>query len=353
MLIFRYLAKEVFVTVIALTTILLLIFMSNQVVIYLNRAANGIIPGMLIMKLMLLELPNLLSLLLPLGYYVSILLAYGRLYADSEMTVLLACGYGPMQLLTHSLIMGVFVALLTAFMMSLSPEIAYERAKLLQTTGAKTLIQTITPGRFRALSDGKQVFYVTKMNRKHTVAHDIFLARLVSDHGESQWDVLWANNAFLHSKQNNLILEHGAKYQGQPGNADYQVINFSRLEVQLPKPNFVFKKDLRAESFANLLAGYHSDREIAAELQWRVSIPLMVLILTLVAVPLSKVNPRSGKYAKILPAIILYIVYANFMFVSRNWIVLGKIPVWVGLWWLHISVALIGLFLIYKSSKNV
>ena len=76
--------------------------MSNQFVQYLNRAASGNIPGMIILKLMMLELPNLMGLLLPLGFYVALLLSYGRLYADSEMTVLRACGYGPMQLIKHS-----------------------------------------------------------------------------------------------------------------------------------------------------------------------------------------------------------------------------------------------------------
>ena len=91
MILFRYLAKEVGTTLIALTSILILIFMSNQMILYLNGAANGRIPGGLVLKLMMLELPNLLCLLLPLGFYFSILVAYGRLYADSEMVVLQAC----------------------------------------------------------------------------------------------------------------------------------------------------------------------------------------------------------------------------------------------------------------------
>src|SRR3990167_10412317 len=146
--------------------------MSNQVVIYLNRAASGIIPGMLVMQLMALELPNLLSLLLPLGFYFSLLLAYGRLYADSEMTVMRACGFGQGQLLAYSLIMALVVGIITALMISNNPGIAYKRAKLLQTSGIKTLIQTIVPGRFRTISGSKDVFYVESMNSKHTKAKD-------------------------------------------------------------------------------------------------------------------------------------------------------------------------------------
>jgi len=133
-LIFRYLAKEVFVTLAALTTILMLIFMSNQFVRYLGRVANGQIPLAIIMKLMMLELPNLMGLVLPLGFYVALLIAYGRLYAENEMTVLRACGYSPAKLLKHSYIMAIFVSgLVMTLVLWVSPMIAIERTKLLRT----------------------------------------------------------------------------------------------------------------------------------------------------------------------------------------------------------------------------
>jgi lipopolysaccharide export system permease protein len=352
-LIFRYLAKEVFITLIALTSILLLIFMSNQVVIYLNRAANGTIPGMLIVKLMVLELPNLLGLLLPLGFYVALLVAYGRLYAESEMTVLQACGYGPNQLLKHTLIMATVVACITGIMVWTSPVIAYQRAKLLQTTGIQTLIQTIVPGRFRALSGGQQVFYVETMSRDHTQANHLFLARLVPNEGKQQWDVLWADKAYVttdpDSHEDYVVLENGQKYQGNPGQADYQVAQFKRSKVRLPHPNVTVKSDIRTVGINTLLPFNNPDKTKAAELQWRISVPLMVFALTLVGVPLSRVNPRVGKYASLLPAIVLYLVYANFMFIARDWVAAGKVPLWIGMWWIHIAVAFIGLMLIWRN----
>ncbi|MDP3561439.1 MAG: LPS export ABC transporter permease LptF [Legionellaceae bacterium] len=353
MLIFRYLAKEVFVTLVALTSILLLIFMSNQVVIYLNRAASGIIPGMLVMKLMMLELPNLLSLLLPLGFYFALLLAYGRLYAESEMTVLQACGFGYGRLLQYSLIMALVVALITTAMICTSPYIAFQRARLLQTTGIQTLIQTIVPGRFRAVNP-QNVFYVESMNTKHTQAGHIFLARNTEKDGKSEWGILWADKASIKtdkSGEDYLILDQGKQYQGTPGHADYQIATFKHYQIRLPHPDITVKNDVRTVSFMSLWPFNNPDLKKAAELQWRISIPLMVLPLTLVGVPLSRVNPRAGKYAKLLPAIVLCVVYANFMFISRNWITAGKIPVWLGMWWLHLVVALLGMALIWRNKR--
>lgn len=353
MLVFRYLAKEVFITLVALTCILVLIFMSNQVVIYLNRAASGIIPGMLVMKLMMLELPNLLSLLLPLGFYFALLLAYGRLYADSEMTVLQACGWGTGQLIRCSLLMALVVASVTAAMIFTNPSIAYQRAKLLQTTGVQTLIQTIVPGHFRAMRGGQDAFYVESMNNSHTKAKHIFLVRTMEQEGRKAWGVLWADQASVTtdkaSGEASLAFLDGQYYQGSPGQADYKMATFKRYEASLPHPEVTVKNDIRTVPLHTLWPLNNPDRKKAAELQWRLSIPLMAFPLALIGIPLSRVNPRAGKYAKLLPAVVLCVLYANFMFVMRDWIAASKVPPWVGMWWLHILVASLGLFLIWRK----
>jgi len=356
-LIFRYLAKEVFITLASLTTILLLIFMSNQFIQYLNRAANGQIPGMLLMKLMMLEMPTLLVLLLPLGFYAALLVAYGRLYAESEMIVLQACGYGPRKLLMHSYIMAFVVTVVVLVIMLWgSPMIMVERARLLRTTGIQTLIQTIVPGRFQTASGGKQIFYVEKMNRDHSLASNVFLARFVQKNEESHWDVLWAENAFAETdpgtNEDYVILERGKEYQGTPGRADFQTAQFERFKARLPHPTVEVKGDIRTLKMTELWPMNNSDLSKVAEIQWRFSIPIMVLTLTLVAVPLSRVNPRAGKYAKLLPAMVLYIVYANMMFIARDWLAAGKIPTWIGMWWPHLIVVILGLLLLYRNQKK-
>ncbi len=359
MLIFRYLSKEVFITLVSLTMILLLIFMSNQLVLYLNRAASGQIPGMLIMKLMMLELPNLLSLLLPLGFYVALLLAYGRMYAENEMTVLQACGYGPGRLLKHSFMMASVVAVLELVIMLWgSPLIAIERATLLRTTGVQTLIQTIVPGRFNTIPGGSQrIFYVEAMNRDHSLAKNIFLAQNTQKNGEERWDVFWAEKAYAQTDpvtfEDYVVLHDGKKYQGVPGNADYQVGMFEQYKARLPHPTVSIKADARTASTASLWPLNNPSRVRAAELQWRLSIPVMVLMLTLVGVPLSRVNSRTGKYAKLLPAIVIFIFYANLMFIARDWLAVGKTPVWLGLWWVHLIFAALGMLLIWRNQVKL
>ncbi len=332
--------------------------MSNQFVQYLNRAASGNIPGVIIMKLMMLEMPNLMGLLLPLGFYIALLLAYGRLYAESEMTVMVACGYGPNQLLKHSFIMAIVVAIIVAgIMIWASPLIATERAKLLRSTGIKTLIQTIMPGRFHAINGGQQVFYVQSMSRDHTKAEQVFLAKNTVQENRIQWDVLWADKAFAEvdpeTGEEYIVLQNGKEYQGIPGHADYQVAQFADYKSRLPHPIVRINEDIRTAKTFSLLPLNNPNLEKAAELQWRLSIPLMVLTLTLVAVPLSRVSPRTGKYAKLLPAIVVYILYANFMFVARDAIASGTIPLWIGMGWIHLAVVFLGLFLIWRNQVKL
>lgn len=348
MIIFRYLVKEVLTTVAGLTSILLLIFMSNQFMRYLSRAASGSLPGAVVFKLMALEIPNLLGLLLPLGFYVAILIAYGRLYAENEMTVMQACGYSPRQLLKHTLIMALVVAtIVTGLMLWVAPVISTGRAKLIRTQGVQTMIQTIVPQRFRAISGGKQVFYVEEMSRDHDEARNIFLAQQKIDNDKLSWKILWAESGHAAQADGNdeqyIVLNNGREYEGVPGQADFQVAEFKQYQARLPHQNEYVSSDMRTLPTSELWPINNPDRKKAAEIQWRISVPIMVLVLTLLAVPLSKVNPRQDKYAKLLPAIIIYILYANLMFVGRDWLVEGKVPVWLGFWWLHASFALLGI----------
>jgi lipopolysaccharide export system permease protein len=349
------LLKEITTTLAGLTTILLLIFMSNQFVHYLNRAASGRLPGLAVFQLLMLEIPNLLGLLLPLGFFVAILLAYGRMYADNEMTVLHACGYGPKKLITQTMIMAVVLSAIVLYLMiNVAPKVATARTKLIRTSGVQSLIQMIVPQRFKAIEHGKQVIYVQAMARDYTEAENVFFAQRAEN--KKSWNVLWAKSASLQEDEDTnehyISLVDGSQYEGVPGQADFRVAKFKQYKARLPHPQVSLKDDIRTSPSEELWPINNKNKQKAAEIQWRLSVPLMVITLTLIAIPLSRVNPRQGKFAKLLPALIIYILYANTMFVARDWIIAGKIPTWIGLWWLHIAAAGLGIGLIYKTYKS-
>src|SRR4051812_18540367 len=111
MIILRYLIKEVLNTVAASTVILLMIFLCTQFIDYLSAAAGGKYTTLFLLQIMLLQIPYLLGLLLPLGFFLAILMAFGRLYLDREMIILFSCGMRPATLLTLAMSMAVVVTI--------------------------------------------------------------------------------------------------------------------------------------------------------------------------------------------------------------------------------------------------
>lgn len=348
-MIFRYISREILTTLCALTTLLLLVFLSNQFVHYVGRAANGSFPGFVIVKLMMLEIPNLLGLILPLGFYIATVLALSRLYVDREIIALHASGYSYQSLVKAVLTLALFLSVLTALLiLFLAPNVSKLRTTLIRQGGVNVLVKTLAPKQFRLINGGEKVIYVSGINRAHTKAQNIFIARRLPKE-EQGFEILRADNASLSESDGNGVinLSNGSIYQGVPGTGAFKVTSFGNYFYQIPPLNIDVKDDVRTLPTRALVLASESDVRLKTELIWRTSIPIMVLVLGLLALPLSKVEPRQGKFALLLPAILLYVIYANFMFIGRDWLISGKIPLWAGLWWLHGLFFILALILIW------
>lgn len=357
MIIFRYLFKEVTTVLLVITTLLLFIFLSNQLVRYLGYAADGRLISTLLFHLILLEIPQLLALLLPLGLFLGILLAYGRLYVDNEMMVLNACGFTRMQLVWMTLPITLIVFFITtALTFWVSPMLLAEKNTILAHSSA-SLVETLLPGRFQASKDGHQVFYVESMSRDRSQVKNIFVAEHLKRTGNEdvggEWSIFSAQSGYQKIDSDTghhyIVAMNGYRYQGVPGRRDYRIAHFSEYGVELPTPSIVHTEEQRAANTAKLWENRH--HVLAwAELQWRIAIPVSALLLALLAVPLSRVKPRQGKYAQLLPAILIYIVYANMLFVGRAWLNEGIVSPQLGMWWIHGVILLLALLLLWQQS---
>lgn len=357
MIVSRYLTKEVLWAFFAISGILLLIALSNRFAVYLAKAATGELPLSLVLRLVWLYTPELLSFVIPLSFYLAILFAFGRLYADSEMIVLAASGFGWRYLCRLTLIIAVSVMLGVAVLSFwLVPKIASYREKAMNQGEALAVIQSVLPGRFQSLDDGRLVFYLEDITTKDKVLKGVFIAEQPKKGEENKkgWALITAKEAKINQSSDKkdfyLILKDGYRYQGTPGFADYTIVKFNeygraiREEANSTLNNAAFK----LKSSKELIRSTALDD--IAELQWRFSIPLSVFILALLALPLASVQPRQGRYAKFLPAILLYIVYYNLFTISKRWVSAGIIPSFVGLFWVHIVFLALALILIaYKS----
>ncbi|HSW93190.1 MAG TPA: LPS export ABC transporter permease LptF [Gammaproteobacteria bacterium] len=360
MIISRYLTKEVFNTLLAVTFVLLLVFISQQLVRYLSYAASGKIAANILFEVISFEIPNLLALLLPLGLFLGVILAYGRLYADNELRVMHACGLSLRQLMGITLTLAAGVTLIVGILMIwINPTIAADKQKVLASGSADNLLDTLMPGRFQVSSDGRRVAYVEKISRNRKEADNIFIAEQEKngvDVTGTPWIVLSAKNGYQtldpETHEPFVVATDGYRYAGTPGQNDYRIIQFQKYAIRTPDASLDTQRLIEeAIPTYKLLQEGHSPRE-ASELQWRLSIPFSAFLLALLAIPLSQVKPRQGRYATLLTAILLYVVYMNLLFAGRNLIEQKIVVPWVGLFWVHALVLMVIMGLLWRTRRS-
>jgi lipopolysaccharide export system permease protein len=340
----RYLSKEVFTTLVAVITVLMLAFLSQQVVRYLNYVAIGKIPTGVLLQLVSFEIPYLLALLLPLSLYLGILLAYGRMYADHEMAILHMSGFNDRRVLRLTLVSALVIAGIVLFLMLwVNPWISLQRQKVMASDEATLhMIETLLPGRFQVSADGKHVMFVETLSRDHKRAQNVFLAEEKMDPDQpdqSQWMLIFAEQGYqakMHGVADPFfVTENGYRYEGTPGKNDYKIIKYKTYAIRIPQAeSHIIHPEDETLSMAALWQDYGNPKR-AAELQWRISVALSAIVLALFAVPLSAVRPRKSRFFILLPAVLIYIIYINLLFVARHWVEQGSLTSALGMWWVH------------------
>ncbi|BFM15340.1 LPS export ABC transporter permease LptF [Maricurvus nonylphenolicus] len=361
MIIFRYLAREVLLSMVAVSGILLLIIMSGRFVKYLSQAAAGKLAPEVLFAIMGYRLPGFLELVLPLGLFIAILLAYGRLYMDSEMTVLSACGMSQKRLLGYTLMPGVVVAVIVALLSLYVSPLGAERSDiLLNEQKQRSEFDHLSPARFQATQGGTGVTYARKISEDRTLLHNVFMAEMASrdkgkaDAGENELAVILAESGEQYIDPDNgeryLLLHNGYRYTGRPGELEYEEIKFDRYAQYLAPMEDIDPYDVKSDALPTAELWQSDKLEDRATLQWRVSLPVLVLVVTMLAVPLSHTNPRQGRYVQMIPAILIYIFYLVSLNAARGNIEDGKLPVEVGMWAVHAVFFALALILLTKDN---
>jgi lipopolysaccharide export system permease protein len=356
----RYLNKEIFHTLLTVTAIILLAFLCQQTVRYLNYVAIGKIPTNVLLLLISFEVPYLLALLLPLNLYLGILLTYGRMDADNEMAILRMCGFGNKQLFGLTAIFAIVVSVIVwVLMLWVNPLIAAKRQQIMDSDDtALHIVQTLMPGRFQTSIGNRSVVYVEKLSRDRQRARNVFLAVEQKHSAETEqntWVLTLAKEGYQIKDKKSLdpffVMTDGYRYEGMPGHNDFKLIEFKKYGIRIPQ-NDMRNTHRRDETLpSRQLWQHYAHLGYAAELQWRISIGITTFILGLLAVPLSRMRSKQGRYLVLLPAILIYIVYINLLFMAQRWIEQGVIPVSIGMWWVHGMMLGVVLFIAWLSRK--
>lgn len=342
MIIFRYLTREILATLFAATLVLLVIFLTTQSVQFLQRTANGEIPVTELLRLIALQIPLLVPYLLPLGLYLGVLLTLGRLYLESEMTVLSACGVSHAKIAGMVFCIALCVAAVVAWLMaSVVPQAQGEINEIMNSAAATASVQQVIPGRFMRFGkkgENQLIFYAQNV-QNHKMLHHVFLAQEEKQDKNEKWGVVIAKTAYEKHLRDELgrylIFNNGYRYSGVPGEKNYRVLKFDEYGVRIYTDKISTDNAVQYYSISKLWSLSPNDTDSAAELQWRMAMPISTLVFALLAVPLSVVRPRYGKFTQLLPAILIYATYADLIFLTRAWIRLGRITPDLGMWWVH------------------
>ncbi|MBE9525598.1 MAG: LPS export ABC transporter permease LptF [Proteobacteria bacterium] len=339
MIIRDYIIKEILRSFLGVFIILFLIILSTQLIKSLSLVAKGQISVDFLLALISYKNIESLTLLVPLALFIAVLLAISRLYKDSEMIALSSCGVGPVSLLKSVMIIVVSfiffemgLALIIAPWASSNIQIAQEEYQ------AKAVMEFIEAGQFNFSSDASRVLYAESFSDKSHL-DNVFLYIDNNDKNKNdRSSVLASKNAsFIIDPRNGsryIVFNEGHRYDGSPGSLDYRHVRFKDYGVLLEgKAIGKISFERKALSLDILLSSDNLKHK--AELQWRISQVLMMIILAMLAVPLSKSRPRQGRYGKMAIAILLYVVYSNLLLVALNWMKKGKVEPYIGLWWVH------------------
>lgn len=344
----RYLLKETAQTWVVVTMVLLLILLTNQFAQVLGDAAANKLPKDLVFTVMGLTSLQYLTILIPIGLFLSIMLALGRLYRDSEMSALMACGVGPRALYRPLIFFALLLAAVVGWLaLVVSPAAIREVQLIAEEAKQRIDLRVLEAGRFITFKDPEAVMYAESISADGVLGN-IFVQRRIG----AQVEVIVAERAWqsASSEENVKVLRfaNGQRYEGEPGSPRFRIVSFKEHGIPFALPSagpLEFKPETR--QLTDLLGA--DDPYDKAELQWRLSVPLAVLVLMILAVPLSRSAPRQGRYGGLAAGVLIYIIYVDLLAAAKVWVEREQIPVFLGLWWVHVLFLLVGLVLLARQ----
>lgn len=352
MILERYLVKEIFQTFIAVMLVLTLIVIGRYLALYLAWAAEGFISGAIVMRMLLLRLVGVLNIILPVGYFISVLLAFGRLYKDNEMTAFAAAAISQARIVRIVFVLSTAVAVLVAgITMYLSPWADARQYRLQERAKTEAEIDSVMAGHFNQISSKDDaVFYTERLSDDRKSMQQIF----VQSYQDGLIDIFSARTGHQYIDRETgdryLVLVDGYRYQGWPGDANFSIQHYKKTAIRIEK-RVIKEQNYSTATLPTSELWGSKKLEHQAELQWRLAMPLSVLLLSVLAVFLSRTSARQGRYAKLLIGVLVYILYNNTMSISRSWIEQGSISPSIGIWWVHglMIILLLVLFVGYSG----
>lgn len=349
----RALRRELTSTAGAVFTTLFTITITVMLIRILGQAAGGKVASQDVVALIGFAALNYLPIILILTGFISVLLVVTRSYQDSEMVVWFTAGLSLSQWIKPVLSFGLPLVILTALLSFMAtPWANRQSAEFRERFEKREDISKISPGKFQESSSSDRVFFVEGISGDEAKVQNVF----VSTFQNGRNSVVVAKQGMTELDKNGdkfLVLLNGRRYDGTPNQPDFRLMEFERYGVLVSRQSQALVGDKSARALPTRALLEDRNNFNMGELLWRVALPLMSLLLMLLAIPLSFVNPRGGRSANLLIALFLFVVYSNMVSVFQAAVVQKRLSLLVAWWPIHLlAVVMIGALFLWRLKMN-
>ena len=342
----RALQRELISTAGAVFTALFTITITITLVRILGSAAGGKVASGDVLALLGFAALKTMAVLLILTAFIAVLMVVTRSYQDSEMVVWFASGLSLTQWVAPVLRFGVPLVLLTALLSFwVMPWASHQSSQFQQRYEKREDLARVKPGEFQESASSNRIFFVEGLSGDVSRVRNIFVntvedgraSVIVAKEGTIETDPL--GNKYL-------IMHQGRRYEGVPNQADFQMMEFERYRVLIASKNQSLTDDTSTKSMSTLDLLEDMNQQKRGELLYRLALPIMCLFLMLLAIPMGFVNPRAGRSANLIIALLLYITYSNLVNIVQAKVQQGQFAFGMGWWPVHLLalLMLVGLF---------
>ncbi len=317
----------------------------------IRLSAKGIIPNDAITTMLGFNMIRFLPMLLSLSLFLAILLTLSRWYRDSEMVVWFSAGLSINSWIRPVLTFSIPIIILISFLsLFVTPWAINKVEEYRVQLKSRDDLSTLNPGVFKESAHADRVFFVESFDELGNIVKNIFVQSI-------QHQKLGIVVASIGSRQtekngdNFLVMQNGRRYQGVRGTAEYSTTEFEKYAIRVEAVE-AQREAPSTQSIPSLALFKNNTNANIAELQWRLSMPISALILSMLAIALSALDPRAGRSANFALALVIYILYINLLSIIQAWIAQDKINALIGLWPVHLLFTVLVSYMMYQRIKQ-
>ena len=302
---------EVFKSTTSILIILFLLVVGSRFVSYFEQASEGLIDPSIILYAVFLRFPDFISLLLPLSFFIGILITVSRLYADREIYAYFSTGISPITLIKfifpQAIIYMVFTLILSLYIAPVSKQVSNE---LLKVDTFEEQIASLSPGEIVSIKGSKSFITVSENNEAY-LKNVIFFNDDGKDSILISSDILSISSSQLDYE---LLFKDGSLTTGIFSDDPKIISSFKNFKFPLAN-----NQNDASTSFENIFSSINIDDPLG--FQWSISLSITIIVLMVIAIYIGKVEPRQGRLSVILPGMLIYILYLSLLLLGRDHIV--------------------------------